>query len=84
MVKMADLLLKDILRYIVFVEPKKNLAREKAELSFLESLVKKLAKQPKKELKQKKETTIVMVTHDQRLADQTEQIIRLFDGRRVN
>jgi putative ABC transport system ATP-binding protein len=37
-----------------------------------------------KELNQEKETTIVMVTHDQRLADQTEQIIRLFDGRRVN
>ena len=37
-----------------------------------------------KELKQEKGTTIVMVTHDQRLADQTEQIIRLFDGRRVN
>lgn len=52
---MADLLLKDILRYIVFVEPKKkNFAKEKAELSFLEALVKKLAKQPKKELKQKR------------------------------
>jgi len=37
-----------------------------------------------KALNQKKETTIVMVTHDQRLADQTEQIIRLFDGRRIN
>jgi putative ABC transport system ATP-binding protein len=37
-----------------------------------------------KELNEKKETTIVMVTHDQRLADQTEKIIRLFDGRRVN
>ena len=37
-----------------------------------------------KELNQTKGTTIVMVTHDQRLADQTEQIIRLFDGRRVN
>ena len=37
------------------VEPKKNLAKEKAEFSFLESLVKKLAKQPKKELRQKKQ-----------------------------
>jgi len=29
-------------------------------------------------------TTIVMVTHDQQKADQTERIVRLFDGRQVN
>jgi putative ABC transport system ATP-binding protein len=29
-------------------------------------------------------TTIVMVTHDQQLANQTERIIHLFDGRKVN
>ncbi len=29
-------------------------------------------------------TTIVMVTHDQRFAEKTERIIRLFDGRQVN
>ena len=29
-------------------------------------------------------TTIVMVTHDSRLASQTARIIRLFDGRQVN
>jgi putative ABC transport system ATP-binding protein len=29
-------------------------------------------------------TTIVMVTHDQHKADQTERIVRLFDGRQVN
>ena len=29
-------------------------------------------------------TTIVMVTHDQRMADRTERIVRLFDGRQVN
>ncbi|MBO0721581.1 MAG: ABC transporter ATP-binding protein [Blastocatellia bacterium] len=32
----------------------------------------------------KEGTTIVMVTHDQRLSQQTERIIRLFDGRQVN
>jgi len=29
-------------------------------------------------------TTIVMVTHDQQKADQTQRIVRLFDGRQVN
>jgi putative ABC transport system ATP-binding protein len=29
-------------------------------------------------------TTIVMVTHDPRLADQTQRIVRLFDGRQVH
>jgi putative ABC transport system ATP-binding protein len=29
-------------------------------------------------------TTIVMVTHDRQLANQTERIIHLFDGRKVN
>ena len=28
-------------------------------------------------------TTIVMVTHDQRLADRTGRTVRLFDGRQV-
>ncbi len=30
------------------------------------------------------QTTIVMVTHDQQKAEQTERIVRLFDGRQVN
>lgn len=29
-------------------------------------------------------TTVIMVTHDQRRADKTQRIIRLFDGRQVN
>jgi putative ABC transport system ATP-binding protein len=29
-------------------------------------------------------TTVVMVTHDQQKAAQTERIVRLFDGRQVN
>ncbi len=29
-------------------------------------------------------TTVVMVTHDERLASRTERIVRLFDGRQVN
>ncbi len=29
-------------------------------------------------------TTVVMVTHDQRMAAQTHRIVRLFDGRQVN
>ena len=36
------------------------------------------------ELNQSEKTTIVMVTHDPRLADQTSRILRLFDGRQVN
>jgi putative ABC transport system ATP-binding protein len=28
--------------------------------------------------------TVVMVTHDQRLAERTERIVRLFDGRQVH
>ena len=30
------------------------------------------------------QTTVVMVTHDQRLAEKTERIVRLFDGRQVS
>jgi putative ABC transport system ATP-binding protein len=37
-----------------------------------------------KGLSQEDKTTIVMVTHDQQKADQTERIVRLFDGRQVN
>ena len=36
------------------------------------------------ELNREEKTTVVMVTHEQRLAEQTERIIRLFDGRQVN
>ena len=36
------------------------------------------------DLQQREGTTIVMVTHDQRQADRTERIVRLFDGRLVN
>jgi putative ABC transport system ATP-binding protein len=35
------------------------------------------------DLHQSEKTTIVMVTHDERLARQTERIVRLFDGRQV-
>jgi putative ABC transport system ATP-binding protein len=37
-----------------------------------------------KGLNDKEETTVVMVTHNRRLADQCHRIIRLFDGRRVS
>jgi putative ABC transport system ATP-binding protein len=37
-----------------------------------------------KALSREDRTTIVMVTHDQQKADQTERIVRLFDGRQVN
>jgi putative ABC transport system ATP-binding protein len=36
------------------------------------------------ELNGQQGTAIVMVTHDQRLAEQTHHIVRLFDGRQVN
>jgi putative ABC transport system ATP-binding protein len=35
------------------------------------------------DLHRREKTTIVMVTHDQRLADRTQRIVRLFDGRQV-
>ncbi|HUU45680.1 MAG TPA: ABC transporter ATP-binding protein [Acidobacteriota bacterium] len=35
-------------------------------------------------LNEEETTTIVMVTHDSRLAEKTERTIRLFDGRQVN
>jgi putative ABC transport system ATP-binding protein len=37
-----------------------------------------------KTLNREERTTIIMVTHDQRLAGMTERIVRLFDGRQVN
>ncbi len=37
-----------------------------------------------KGLNEDEKTTIVMVTHDQRLADESHRICRLFDGRQVN
>jgi putative ABC transport system ATP-binding protein len=36
------------------------------------------------DLHRREQTTIVMVTHDQRLADRTQRIVRLFDGRQVS
>ncbi len=36
-----------------------------------------------KELNSQQDTTVVMVTHDQRMADQTQRTLRLFDGRQV-
>ena len=37
-----------------------------------------------KDLNHEDKTTIVMVTHDAQKAEQTERIVRLFDGRQVN
>ena len=37
-----------------------------------------------KGLNRDERTTVVMVTHDQQMAEQTDRIVRLFDGRRVN
>ena len=36
------------------------------------------------DLNKKERTTIVMVTHDSRMAEKTERTVRLFDGRQVN
>jgi putative ABC transport system ATP-binding protein len=36
------------------------------------------------ELNEIDKTTIIMVTHDPRLSERTERIVRLFDGRQVN
>lgn len=36
------------------------------------------------DLNHREKTTVIMVTHDQRLAEQTERTVRLFDGRQVN
>ena len=33
------------------------------------------------ELHDRRDTTLVLVTHDERLAERTERIVRLFDGR---
>jgi putative ABC transport system ATP-binding protein len=37
-----------------------------------------------KDLNHREKTTVVMVTHDQQKAEQTDRIVRLFDGRQVN
>ncbi|MFN0123576.1 MAG: ABC transporter ATP-binding protein [Blastocatellia bacterium] len=37
-----------------------------------------------KTLNREEKTTVVMVTHDQRQAEKTERIVRLFDGRQVS
>ncbi len=36
------------------------------------------------ELNKQEKTTVLMVTHDPRLAEKTERTVRLFDGRQVN
>ena len=36
------------------------------------------------DLNEQENTTVVMVTHDPRMAERTERIVRLFDGRQVN
>lgn len=36
-----------------------------------------------KDLNSQEQTTIIMVTHDKRMADMTNRIIRIFDGRQV-
>jgi len=36
------------------------------------------------DLNKNEKTTVVMVTHDPRLSEKTERIVRLFDGRQVN
>ena len=35
------------------------------------------------DLNQNEGATIVMVTHDPRMADRTQRVVRLFDGRQV-
>jgi len=37
-----------------------------------------------RDLNEEEKTTVVMVTHDAHLAEQTTRILRLFDGRQVN
>jgi len=37
-----------------------------------------------KQLHEQQGATIVMVTHDQQKAEQTQRIVRLFDGRQVH
>ncbi len=36
------------------------------------------------DLNKNEKTTVIMVTHDPRLSEKTERIVRLFDGRQVN
>jgi putative ABC transport system ATP-binding protein len=35
-------------------------------------------------LNEAEKTTIVMVTHDKRMAERTKRIVRIFDGRQVS